>query len=46
MEKIIWMKRRSIEEVLRLVEEQRCMFEVIAKRKKAWIGPVMTGMDC
>ena len=43
MEKISWTEKKSNEEVLRLVGEERCMLEVIAKRKKAWIGHVVRG---
>ena len=37
------MKRIRNEEVLRLVGEERCMLEVITKRKKDWIGHGMRG---
>ena len=43
MEKISWTEKKSNEEILRLVGEERCMLEVIAKRKKAWIGHVVRG---
>src|SRR5271163_39453 len=43
MEKISWTERKSNEEILRLVGEERCMLEVIAKRKKVWIGHVVRG---
>ena len=38
MMKISLMKRKSNEEILGLVGEERFMLEVLAKKKKAWIG--------
>ena len=35
--------KKNNEEVLRPVGEERCMLEVIAKRKQAWIGYVVRG---
>ena len=46
MEKSSWTEKKSNEEILRLVGEERCMLKVIAKRKKAWSGYVVRGMDC
>src|SRR5271170_5460740 len=43
MEKISWTEKRSSKEVLQLVGEERCMLEVIATRKKAWIGHMVRG---
>ena len=43
MEKVSWNDKKTNEEILTLVEEERCMLEVIAKRKKAWIGHVLRG---
>jgi len=40
---ISWTERMINEEVVRLVEEERCMLEVIVKRKKAWLGHVVRG---
>ena len=34
-EKISWTEKKSNEEILRLVGEERCMLDVIGKRKKA-----------
>ena len=43
MEKVSLNDKKTNEEILTLVEEERCMLEVIAKRKKAWIGHVLRG---
>ena len=43
MEKISLIEKKSSEAIPNLVGEERCMLEVIAKRKKAWIGHVMRG---
>jgi hypothetical protein len=40
MEKISWIEKKSHEEIHRLVREERCTLEAIAKSKKAWIGHV------
>src|SRR5277367_3819718 len=42
-EEISWTEKKSNEEILRLVGEERRMLEVIAKRQKACIGHVVRG---
>ena len=42
MEKIGRTERMS-NDVLRLVGEERCMLDVIAKKKETWIGHVVRG---
>ena len=37
------MEKKSNKEILRLFGDEKCMLEVIAKRKKAWIGHVVRG---
>ena len=43
MQNVSWTEKKSNEEILRLVEEERCMLEVIAKSKKARISHVVRG---
>ena len=43
MEKISYTEKKSNEEVLLLVEEERNLVETIVKRKKGWIGHVLRG---
>ena len=43
MEKISWVDRKTNEEVLREVNEKRCIVDIIVKRKKNWIGHVVRG---
>ena len=45
MEKISWTAHVSNEEVLRLVNEQRCLVHVIKQRQANWIGHVLRH-DC
>ena len=47
MKKDSFMEKKSNEEIRMLVGEERCLLEVIAKRKKAWIiRRVLRGMSC
>ena len=43
MEKISWKERRTNEEVLRIIEERKCLVDTIVKRKKNWIGHIVRG---
>jgi hypothetical protein len=43
MEKISWTERRTNEEVLRIIEERKCLVDTIVKRKKNWIGHIVRG---
>src|SRR6218665_4174399 len=38
MEKISWRDMKTNEEVLQMVQEERCLMDVIWRRKKNWIG--------
>ena len=43
LEKIKWQDKISIEEVLTIVDENRCLMRTISERKKNWIGHVLRG---
>ena len=43
MEKIKWQERISNDEVLTIVNENRCLIRTIGERKKNWIGHVLRG---
>lgn len=43
LEKIPWTDKVSNQEVLRRVEEKRCLMRTIWSRKKSWIGHVLRG---
>ena len=43
MEKISWRDMKTNEEVLQMVQEERCLMEVILRRKKNWIGHIVRG---
>src|SRR5258708_39887187 len=43
LEKISWMDKKSNEEVLTIVNENRCLIRTIYQRKKNWIGHVLRG---
>jgi DNA-binding protein YbaB len=43
MEKISWMDKKTNEEVLKYVGEERRIVETVVKRKKCWIGHVVRG---
>ena len=43
IEKISWRDRVSIQNVLIIVEERRCLMKTICQRKKKWIGHVLRG---
>ena len=43
MEKIRWSDRISNDEVLTIVNEERCLIETITRRKKNRIGHVLIG---
>src|SRR6266516_3618221 len=41
LEKIRWSDRISNDEVLTIVNEERCLIKTITRRKKNWIGHVL-----
>jgi hypothetical protein len=43
MERVSWEDKKTNEQVLREVEEERSMLKAIVKRKKNWIGHVLRG---
>ena len=43
MEKVRWQDKKTNEEVLAAVSEERCFVQAILKRKKNWIGHVLRG---
>ena len=43
LEKIKWQERISNDEVLTIVNENRCLIRTIRERKKNWIGQVLRG---
>ena len=43
MEEISWMDKKTNEEVLKYVGEERRIVETVVKRKKCWIGHVVRG---
>src|SRR6266581_4517547 len=43
LERITWMDKKSKEEVLTMVNENRCLIRIIYQRKKNWIGHVLRG---
>ncbi len=43
LERISWMDKKSNEEVLTMVNENRCLIRTIYQRKKNWIGHVLRG---
>src|SRR5206468_5891612 len=43
MEGINWRRKISNEEVLKRVDENRCLMKTVFKRKKNWIGHVLRG---
>src|SRR6266516_5845626 len=43
LKKIMWSDRISNDELLTIVNEERCLTETITKRKKNWIGHVLRG---
>src|SRR6218665_759978 len=43
MEKISWRDMKTNEEVLQTVQEERCLMEVIWRRKKNWVGHILRG---
>jgi hypothetical protein len=43
MEKVSWQDKKTNEEVLTAVGEERCIVQAILKRKKNWIGHVKRG---
>ena len=43
MEKVSWHEKKTNEEVLAAVGEERCFVQAIVKRKKNWIGHVVRG---
>src|SRR5579864_6437532 len=43
MEKVSWQDKKTNEEVLAAVGEERCFVQAIVKRKKNWIGHVVRG---
>src|SRR6266568_1457355 len=43
LERISWMDKKSNEEMLTMVNENRCLIRTIYQRKKNWIGHVLRG---
>ena len=43
MERVSWKDKKTNEEVLKEVKEERCIIETILKRKKNWIGHILRG---
>src|SRR5579864_9141289 len=43
MEKVSWQDKKTNQEVLAAVDEERCFVQAIVKRKKNWIGHVVRG---
>ena len=43
MEKISWKDKIRNDEVLAMVNEERCLSKTITQRKKNWIGHVLRG---
>ena len=43
IQKISWMKRVSIVEILQRLNEERSLMRCIEWRKKKWIGHILTG---
>jgi hypothetical protein len=43
MEKVKWEDKKTNEEVLTAVGEERCLVETVVKRKKNWIGHIVRG---
>ena len=39
-----WIDKISNEEVLKMVDENRCLMKTVYKRKKNWIGHVLRGV--
>ena len=47
LERINWMDKKSNEEVLIMVNENRCLIRTMYQRKKNWIGHVLRLLrDC
>src|SRR5580692_786931 len=43
MQKVSWKGKKTNEEILSLVAEERCLMKTIIKREKDWIGHVVRG---
>src|SRR5580692_5306235 len=43
MQKVSWKDKKTNEEILSLVGEERCLMKTIIKRKNDWIGHVVRG---
>jgi hypothetical protein len=43
MEKIHWSEKKTNEEVLKMVGEERCLMDTVMRRKKNWVGHVVRG---
>ena len=43
IEKVSWRDKKTNEEVLKMVGEDRCLVETVVRRKKNWIGHVVQG---
>src|SRR6218665_1650759 len=43
MEKISWRDKKTNEEVLKMVQEERSLMDVIWRRKKNWVGHILRG---
>ena len=45
MEKIKWQDKINNDEVLTIVDENKCLMRSIGERKKNWIGHVLSGEE-
>src|SRR6218665_428316 len=43
MERISWMEHRTIEEILKMVDEKRSLIGIIRSRQINWLGHIMRG---
>ena len=41
MERVSWVERRTNEEILKMVEEQRSLIGTIRRRQRKWIGHIL-----
>src|SRR3954467_1188998 len=45
MERIIWSEKKTNEQVLSPVREERHLLENVVKRKKTWVGDIVRGQE-
>ena len=43
MEKVSWTEKKTNEEILKSVQERRCLMERVIRTKKKWIGHIVRG---